>query len=113
WSWGVRGIYRELNNAIDDMEITSNGIVCGADTSYVGWVMANPGEDLSVWTDTDCDGTSDGYVTIDTSKAGWGMYDEAGNYVGEVGYSEPDRTYKALEFVLDREWDESWAFNAS
>ena len=28
WSWGVRGIYRKLNNAIDDMEITSNGILC-------------------------------------------------------------------------------------
>ena len=22
WSWGVRGIYRKLHNAIDDMEIT-------------------------------------------------------------------------------------------
>ena len=113
WSWGVRGIYRELNNAIDDMEITSNGLVCGDDTSYVGWVMGNPGEDTTVWTDTNCDGESDAFVTIDTSQAGWGMYDDDGNYVGEAGYPEPERTYKALEFVLDREWDEQWAFNAS
>ncbi len=31
WSWGVRGIYRKLNNAIDDMEITSTGILCGGE----------------------------------------------------------------------------------
>ena len=113
WSWGVRGIYRELTNAIDDMEITSNGIVCGDDTGYVNWVMGNPGEATTVFTDTDCDGVSDAFITIDTSQAGWGMYDDAGNYVGEVGYPKAERTYKALEFVLDREWDENWAFNAS
>ncbi|MGD6091756.1 TonB-dependent receptor, partial [Xanthomonas citri pv. citri] len=31
WSWGVRGIYRRLHNAIDDMEITSNGILCNGE----------------------------------------------------------------------------------
>ncbi|HET6630344.1 MAG TPA: TonB-dependent receptor [Woeseiaceae bacterium] len=113
WSWGVRGIYRELTNAIDDMEITSNGILCGGDTGYVNWVMANPGEPVTVWEDTDCDGVSDAYITIDTSQAGWSLYDDAGNYVGEVGFPEPERTYKALELVLHRAWDDQWSFNAS
>jgi hypothetical protein len=113
WSWGVRGVYRELHNAIDDMEITSNGIVCDGDTGYVGWVMGNPGEDTTVYTDTDCDGESDGFVTIDTSRAGWSLYDDDGNYVGEAGFPEPERTYKALEFGLDRSWADDWAFNAS
>ena len=27
WSWGVRGIYRKLNNAIDDMKINANGML--------------------------------------------------------------------------------------
>jgi hypothetical protein len=113
WSWGVRGIYRELTNAIDDMEITSNGIVCGGDTGYVNWVMGNPGEPTTVFTDTDCDGEADAFITIDTSKAGWALYDDDGNYVGETGFPSPERTYKALEFMLDRMWDDDWSFNAS
>ncbi|MFS8064248.1 MAG: TonB-dependent receptor plug domain-containing protein, partial [Luteimonas sp.] len=113
WSWGVRGIYRKLHNAIDDMEITSNGILCGGSPGYVGYVMANPGEDVTVYTDTDCDGENDGYVTIDTSRKGWALYDDAGDYVGELGWVKPKRNYKALELVLDRAWDEKWNFNAS
>lgn len=113
WSWGVRGIYRELTNAIDDMEITSNGIVCGTDTGYVNWIMGNPGEPATVFTDTDCDGEADAFITIDTSQAGWSLYDDAGNYVGEAGFPTPERTYKALEFVVDRAWDDQWALNAS
>jgi outer membrane receptor protein involved in Fe transport len=113
WSWGVRGIYRDLTNAIDDMEITSNGLVCGNDTGYVNWIMGNPGEPATVYTDTDCDGDADGYITIDTSQAGWGLYDDDGNYVGEAGFATPKRTYKALEFVIDRAWDDHWAFNGS
>ena len=79
WSWGVRGIYRKLQNAIDDMEVTSNGIVCGGAPGYVGFVMANPGRTLTVYTDTDCDGENDAFVDIDTHEAGWAMYDDDGN----------------------------------
>ena len=113
WSWSVRGIYRELHNAIDDMEITSNGILCGGEPGSVGFVMGNPGEDLTVYTDTDCDGVNDGFVTIDTSRAGWALYDDDGNYIGERGYAKPRRTYTALEFMIDRAWDDKWSMNAS
>jgi hypothetical protein len=113
WSWGARGIYRKLNNAIDDMEITSTGVVCGGEPVGAGFVMGNPGEALTLFTDTDCDGTSDGFVTIDTAVAGWAMFDGAGNYVGDVGYEKPNRSYKAIELVLDRAWDSKWALNAA
>jgi Carboxypeptidase regulatory-like domain/TonB-dependent Receptor Plug Domain len=113
WSWGVRGIYRRLTNAIDDMEVTSNGIVCGGVPGYVGFVMANPGKPLTVFTDTDCDGENDGFVTIDTRNEGWALFDDDGNFVGERGFNEPKRTYTALEFVIDRAWDEKWSLNAS
>lgn len=113
WSWGVRAIYRRLHNAIDDLEITSNGVLCGGEPTGVGFVMGNPGEDLTVFTDTDCDGENDAFVTIDTSRAGWAMFDADGNYVGEHGYSKPKRNYKALEFMIDRAWDAKWAFNAT
>ena len=111
WSWGVRGIYRKLNNAIDDMEITATS-QCGAD-GYIGFVMANPGEVLSVYGDTDCDGEADGYIDIDTSKEGWALYNDDGDYIGQRGWVKPKRTYKALEFVIDRAWDNKWEFNAA
>ena len=113
WSYGVRGIYRKLTNAIDDMEITSNGILCDGEPGSIGFVMANPGDVLTVYTDTDCDGENDGFVDIDTSVAGWALYDDDGNYIGDVGFADPRRTYQAIELVIDRAWDEQWAFNAS
>jgi hypothetical protein len=111
WSWGVSGTYRRLHNAIDDMEISATA-QCGGD-GYIGWVMANPGQKVTVWGDTNCDGTPDGYLTVDTSKEGWAMYDADGNYLGQRGWVKPKRTYTAVEFQLDRAWDEKWAFNAS
>jgi hypothetical protein len=111
WSWGVRGIYRKLHNAIDDMEISATA-QCGGD-GYVGWVMANPGEKVTVWGDTDCDGSTDGWIDVDTSKEGWAMYDADGNYLGQRGWTKPRRSYKALEFQLDRAWDDQWTLNAS
>lgn len=113
WSWGVRGIYRRLHNAIDDMEITSNGILCNGEPGGIGYVMGNPGKKVKLYTDTNCDGVKDGYVDIDTSRAGWALYDADGNYVGERGWVKPKRTYRALEFMLDRAWDDKWMFNAS
>ena len=111
WSWALRGVYRRLNNAIDDMEISATG-ACGGD-GYIGWVMANPGKDVTVWGDTNCDGDADGWVTVDTKREGWAMYDADGNYLGQRGWVEPKRTYKALELQFDRAWDGKWAFNAS
>jgi len=110
WSYAVRGIYRKLHNAIDDMEITATG-QCG--DSYVGWVMANPGKKVTVWGDTNCDGSADGWLTVDTSKEGWALYDDNGNYVGQRGWVKPKRDYKALELQLDRAWDGKWSMNAS
>ncbi|MGN6227601.1 MAG: TonB-dependent receptor [Dyella sp.] len=111
WSWGVSATYRKLHNAIDDMDITATA-QCGENGS-IGWVMANPGKNVTVWGDTNCDGEADGYVNVDTSKEGWAMYDAAGNYLGQRGWVKPKRTYTALEFQLDRAWDEKWSFNAS
>ncbi|MGN6236130.1 TonB-dependent receptor [Dyella sp.] len=111
WSWGVSATYRRLHNAIDDMEISATA-QCG-ENGYIGWVMANPGKKVTVWGDTNCDGNADGYLTVDTSKEGWAMYDADGNYLGQRGWVKPKRTYGALEFQLDRAWDDKWALNAS
>ncbi len=111
WSWGVSATYRRLHNAIDDMEISATG-KCGAN-GYIGWVMGNPGKKNTVWGDTNCDGVADGWVTVDTAKEGWAMYDADGNYLGQRGWVKPKRTFTSVEFQLDRAWDNQWAFNAS
>lgn len=108
WAWGVRGIYRKLHNAIDDMQITYNGF-CEVDP----FVMGNPGRELTFYTDTDCDGENDRFVTIDTSKHGWALYNDNGDFVGDIGYGTPKRDYRALELTVDRAWDKRWAFNAT
>jgi hypothetical protein len=112
WSWGVRGVYRELNDAIDDMEITSTGIICDGEPVSAGYVMANPGRPVTIYSDTNCDGESDAFVTIDTGRAGWALYDADDNYLGDTGYSKPRRNYKALELMIDRAWDDLWSLNA-
>ncbi|HEY5782740.1 MAG TPA: TonB-dependent receptor, partial [Lysobacter sp.] len=100
WSWGVSGIYRKMHNAIDDMEVFNT---CGDSV----FVMGNPGKDLTYLTDTDCNG-NEGFVTIDTSQTGWELRDGS-----TIGWVHPKRTYRALEFQLDRAWDDKWAFNAT
>ncbi|HET6633256.1 MAG TPA: TonB-dependent receptor [Rhodanobacteraceae bacterium] len=121
WSWGVRGMYRKLHNAIDDINI--NATKCGRVSS--NWVMANPGEEVTIWGDTDCDGVDDGYLTIDTSKAGYWTENDNYEYIdgewqyvnstggSQRGWVKPKRTYKAIELQIDRAWDNKWMFNAS
>jgi hypothetical protein len=111
WSWGISGTYRKLHNAIDDMEISATP-QCGGD-GYIGYVMGNPGRQLTVWGDSNCDGDADSYLSIDTSKEGFAIYDSDGNYLGQTGWVTPRRDYRSLEFQLDHAWDGKWALNAS
>lgn len=106
WSWGVNATYRRMKNALDDVRI--NHTPCGP-VGFNLWPIANPGKPLTIWGDESIGCETEGWITIDTSKDG---YIKGGS--GEVvGYSEPKRTYKSVEFQLDRAWDEKWAFNAS
>lgn len=105
WSWGVNATYRRMANTMDDMRI--NHTPCGPTSTL--WPIGNPGEPLTIWGTTAMGCAQDGWITIDTSRDG---YRKSGS--GEVvGYYEPKRTYKAIEFQIDRAWDEKWAFNAS
>jgi hypothetical protein len=116
WSWGVSATYRRLHNAIDDMGITQTP--CGPLLDSDGdpttqWVMANPGKKVTIWGTQDMGCASDGWITIDTAKEGWAMYDADGNYLGQRGWVKPKRTYAAVELQLNRAWDDKWAMNAS
>jgi len=113
WSWGVRATYRELTNAIDDLAITSTGILCGGEPVSNGYIMGNPGRVATIFSDTDCDGENDAFVDVNTSQGGWALYDPDGNYLGDQPYQKPSRNYKAVEFAVDRAWDGKWSVNAA
>lgn len=96
---GVRAIRRELNGAIDDMLIdhyTNATYGCGhIDHAYV---LGNPGEDMTVDIDTDCDGVGDGLKTIPGA---------------DLGYPTAERKYNAVEFTFERAWDDVWSVQGS
>ncbi|QJR81914.1 TonB-dependent receptor [Alteromonas pelagimontana] len=99
WSWGIRGIRRELNGAIDDMEVSGY-----LDDTYgchaASYILGNPGKIATLFADTDCsgDGSVDEAIEVD---------------LAEIGYPEGERKYNAVELTLARVWDGQWSFNAS
>ncbi|HEY9541069.1 MAG TPA: TonB-dependent receptor [Luteimonas sp.] len=101
WSWGVNATYRELNRAVEDVRINH---VEGCPWYSGDWPIMNPGETTTLW----CPDTND-WVTFDSSQDGY----EALGSGNVMGYKRPKRTYKAVEFQLDRAWDDKWALNVS
>lgn len=101
WSWGVNATYRKVTRAVEDVSIRH---VEGCDWYSGDWPILNPGETNTLW----CPDTNE-WVTFDNSTDG---YIASGS--GTVmGYKKPKRTYKAVEFQLDRAWDDKWFLNAS
>ncbi|GAB1407902.1 TonB-dependent receptor [Thermomonas brevis] len=107
WSWGVNATYRKMTRAVEDAAIRH---VTGCPT-IVNWPIINPGETTTLWCPrpTPADADAGDWVTFDSSKDG---YITLGSNV-VMGYAKPRRTYKAVEFQIDRAWDDRWAFNAS
>ncbi len=101
WSYGVNATYRKMTRAVEDVRINH---VDGCDWYSGDWPIINPGETNTLW----CPSTND-WVTFDSSKDGY----IASGSGAVMGYKKPRRTYKAVEFQLDRAWDDKWAFNAS
>jgi len=106
WSYGVNATYRVMNRAVEDTRINHIG-ACPSyfqDDSASGFPIINPGETNTLW----CENEGK-WVTFDSSKDGY----VATGSGAVMGYKKPKRTYKAVEFQLDRAWDNKWAFNAS
>ncbi len=101
WSYGVNATYRRMTRAVEDARINH---VEGCPWYSGDWPIINPGEKVTLW----CPDT-DGWVEFDSSKDGY----QAGGSGVVMGYKKPKRTYKAIEFQIDRAWDDKWAFNAS
>ncbi|MEO6103625.1 MAG: TonB-dependent receptor, partial [Pseudoxanthomonas sp.] len=100
WSYGVTATYREVTRAVEDARINH---IPGC-PGYSSFPIINPGDSVTLL----CEDTGE-YVTFDSSEDGY-----MGTGSGLVtGYNKPKRTYKAVEFQLDRAWDDKWFFNAS
>jgi len=97
WSWGVKGIYRNLGSVIDDVTInkaiTANG---WEEPGHDVYVLTNPATDIETYYDTDGDGTLE-QVTIAADT---------------LGYPDPERIYTAIDFTLKRQWDDVWTIDA-
>ena len=101
WSWGVNATYRKVTRAVEDMRINH---VEGCPWYSGDWPILNPGETNTLW----CPDTEE-WVTFDSSEDG---YRATGSGI-IMGYKKPRRTYKAVEFQVDRAWDDKWSFNFS
>jgi len=102
WSYGVNATYRRMTRAVEDARINH---VEGCDWYSSGkWPIINPGETNELW----CPSTNS-WMTLDSSKDGY----KASGSGTIMGYKRPKRTYKALEFQIDRAWNDKWSFNAS
>ncbi|MGN7724751.1 TonB-dependent receptor [Luteimonas sp. 22616] len=101
WSWGVNATYRKMTRAVEDVRINH---VEGCPWYSGDWPILNPGETNTLW----CPDTEQ-WVTFDNSEDG---YQALGSGL-IMGYKRPKRTYKAVEFQLDRAWDDKWALNVS
>jgi hypothetical protein len=116
WTLGVKGTYRELGTAIDDVAIDAAVLdyCSGADPDnltyaecYSVWygfhqyVLTNPGQDMRITlSGDDLDRATGGRVTSDR---------EIVLTADQLNYPEPTRTYKALEVSMERSFDGVWA----
>ena len=103
----------QAHNAIDDMDITGNGALRRRRArSASSW--PTPARSLTVCGDTNCDGDQGrlGHHRHLARRLGVRTIRRRATSASAAGTS-PRRTYQALEFVLDRAWDDHWALNAS
>ncbi|TLM78349.1 TonB-dependent receptor [Microbulbifer harenosus] len=103
WKLGVRGIARRFENAIEDMKINVDVAGCG---NISGWVFANPGRELTLT--RECDDGQTRQISIDLAK------NQMPGLDGQpLGGPVPERSYNAIELILDRQFADRWSFNTS
>lgn len=118
WSAGIRGIYRNLKEGIEDVAIDAAlnkyAESKGYDTQYGFaasgfdyYVITNPGKDLTV----DIDFSNDPYTPGDDDPSS--TYETVTLSAADLGYPKMEREYYAIELLLERVWDGKWSVQAS
>jgi hypothetical protein len=106
WTVGVKGIYRKINDGMDDYCAHGSLEQWAADNGYTDFgatiapatcVLMNPGRDLNINMDVNGDGVLVP-VTVPASYLGLAQY---------------KRTYSAIELTLDRPFDGKWGLQGS
>ncbi|MCO4798465.1 MAG: TonB-dependent receptor [Colwelliaceae bacterium] len=98
WSFGVKYTQRDLKSIIDDITIDKAIRANNWDGPHGNvYLLTNPNTDIVTSYDTDGDGTLE-EVTIAAA---------------DLGYPDPKRMYHALEFSLEKAWDDVWSLNAN
>ena len=119
WTLGIKGTYRELGTAIDDVAIDAAVLAyCENDSGdlsaaicYNVWygfhqyVLTNPGEDMVITLSgadlTNADAGPGGLGRTFTDR-------EVTLSAADLNYPTPDRTYKAVEVSLEKPFDGVW-----
>ncbi|WP_211162672.1 TonB-dependent receptor [Alteromonas ponticola] len=104
WSFGVKATYRDLGSSLEDIAIDKGfndfiesefeGQSCTLCSGFHYYVLTNPGNDVTISTDPD----GDGPVPFDTYTIPADL----------LGYPEAERQYAAVDFTVDRAWDDVW-----
>nr|WP_315485942.1 TonB-dependent receptor plug domain-containing protein [uncultured Undibacterium sp.] len=105
WSMGVKGVYRKVNDGMDDYcahtgvakWANDNGYKDFDPDSMAGCVLMNPGRPLNIQIDAKGDGKLVA-VTVPNSYLGLAKY---------------ERTYKAVELSMERPFDGKWGLSGS
>ncbi len=124
WQMGVRGIYRNLESAIEDTAIgdaivrycVRTNTACGqsgigdADfASLFPYVLINPGDGATVFIDLQGDTRTDAAGNPNPA-----YNPQTVNLTAEdLGFPEVERTYKAVEFTFERPFDGLWGLQGS
>lgn len=114
WTLGVKGTYRELGTAIDDVAIDAAVLdycdTVATDLTYTQcysvwygfhqYVLTNPGEDMVITlSGADLSRATGGAITADR---------EITLTAEQLNYPEPERTYKAVEISMEKSFDGIW-----
>jgi len=119
WTLGIKGTYREIGTAIDDVAIDAAVLAyCENDSGdlseaicYNVWygfhqyVLTNPGEDMVITL------SGDDLTRADAGPGGLGRTfadREVTLTADDLNFPTPDRTYKAVEFSLEKPFDGVW-----
>jgi len=100
WSLGIRGIYRDLKQAIEDVDMSDALNAYAAENDYDdfyapflgAYILTNPGSNAQLRIDLDFDGIAENFVLSADS----------------IGVPKVDRTYKAIELFFERPWKGKW-----
>lgn len=123
WSFGIRGVYRDLGQGLEDGALDAgfrqfaadNGLdVAAAEAAFTGFqtfVLYNPGSDVTVDVRTDL-APADMVAFLGGDTDGDGLV-EATLTAEQIGVPKISRKYKAIELVWERAFVDGWSFQGS